>query len=726
MRMTIIPNRKSTTVGPQVDLPFDQLMRDYFEESVPLAEKTDAAAFCPATFVDPHGARTNANVDSIHALVLDIDGITPEEMADLRHKLKRVCHFMHPSFSWNRSAGKEAWRVVLPFETPVPGHQWKEVWQDYITTYFPYNDPVTSDPCRLFFLPSHPQTGRPEDFPEPSSNYTAPTIDAFDLRAALSDNARWATVLSGNKLPKAERHNIGMALTMELAKEYPLAREAQVAKLFTPSFVATYGPDDWQDRIEQHVLEPWRSARAKVQFETGRVPITEIARAMGVPANKIASRMIYRNGKFMYTYDAQLGRYQPMVTDRMNLHDFKTYLGTVDGVEFNKVTAKGAVMPKTAVEVLSDYSTNFNELAYRLGAKCPEFDEPSRTLVLPTAPLRGDLTPSREPVVEEWIEALAGKEHAEELTEWLARAPDLGLQSLLLVLTGPPASGKTAFARQVSRLWGSSHTPGARAMERFNFELRNSPLVLFDEGKPMGIHPREFLQWIREAAIEASTHIEQKHGLRARLEGYLRIIITSNYDTVFSSDHIDVNSAEGLARRVLSIEVPNESKGWLSARAQNPIPDDAVARHALWLNRERRPKLPQVGNGAKMARIIQHRSVTVDAIMRGVCLYLEGRVPMSLKEGHCPDLHIQGGEVYTRATFFLDNWDRLGLTELVGQRVTAAALGRALAGLSGGVLPIRTADGPRNMHRIPRQDIEAHLEANDYDEKKVLEALKSS
>lgn len=112
-------------------------------------KKEELPAWSPATF--DGDKLTNDNVVEISCAVFDVDGGVFWEY----HKLFRDYQYIaHTSFSHSNKLHK--WRLVIPFEKPVPSHLWNGAWEQSkrffydITTSFP--DEKCKDPRRFYFV----------------------------------------------------------------------------------------------------------------------------------------------------------------------------------------------------------------------------------------------------------------------------------------------------------------------------------------------------------------------------------------------------------------------------------------------------------------------------------------------------------------------------------------------------------------------------------------------
>jgi len=108
----------------------------------------DGRAWSPVTYL-PGTARGKANVDQVHALVLDVDhGPLPRDLLENRESVA------HTTFQSTPSA--ERWRVVLPLSRPVAGKDWPGFWLRANAFFGGCVDPATKDSSRIFYLPSCP------------------------------------------------------------------------------------------------------------------------------------------------------------------------------------------------------------------------------------------------------------------------------------------------------------------------------------------------------------------------------------------------------------------------------------------------------------------------------------------------------------------------------------------------------------------------------------------
>ena len=117
--------------------------------------KNYVGLFCPVDWTDLKGNRSKQQVAMVNAMVLDIDGVTPDVTEDILSRLSDMCYIAYTSIS-HRSPikdGLDAFRIIIPLDRPCTINEYKTVW-DAIEQCIPENDIQTKDPSRLWFLPS--------------------------------------------------------------------------------------------------------------------------------------------------------------------------------------------------------------------------------------------------------------------------------------------------------------------------------------------------------------------------------------------------------------------------------------------------------------------------------------------------------------------------------------------------------------------------------------------
>ena len=116
--------------------------------------KNDIHLWSPVRWDHPLvGARSEAKVKTVNALVLDLDGIKNKDK--ILSRLSAFCYNAHSTFS-NGSSLKRGYcfRIVLPLSRPVPKEEWPVFWREAVRLLCPECDPAAKDPARLWFVRS--------------------------------------------------------------------------------------------------------------------------------------------------------------------------------------------------------------------------------------------------------------------------------------------------------------------------------------------------------------------------------------------------------------------------------------------------------------------------------------------------------------------------------------------------------------------------------------------
>ena len=115
--------------------------------------KLDIKLWAPVQWNATVGSRSEDKVRSIHALVLDLDGIRDSE--SILTRLEGFTYNAHSTFS-NGSPLKKGhcFRVVLPLSRPVALKEWPHFWRAAIRELCPECDPAAKDPARFWYVPS--------------------------------------------------------------------------------------------------------------------------------------------------------------------------------------------------------------------------------------------------------------------------------------------------------------------------------------------------------------------------------------------------------------------------------------------------------------------------------------------------------------------------------------------------------------------------------------------
>lgn len=245
-------------------------------------ENKDGPAFSPVTYREGT-TRGKANVEAVHALVLDIDhaGEPPWDL------LERWEYVGHTTFQHTPAAPR--WRVVIPLSRPVSGTDWPGVWLRANAYFANCLDPSTKDSSRIFFFPSCPPGAEhlvrqqhaalldPDELPEVPVYAPPPRINNTAVRSYLGSWAARFTQAKCDQLALMPResgrnsacnriahllaglvadpsHNLGEDVVREGLLE-ACARNGLIAEDGERSVLATI-----ESGFESGIMRPWSPA----------------------------------------------------------------------------------------------------------------------------------------------------------------------------------------------------------------------------------------------------------------------------------------------------------------------------------------------------------------------------------------------------------------------------------------------------------------------------------
>lgn len=148
--------------GNMVDAPWNQI-KELFERH-DIREQKDGPNFWPVKLKDPskwelspkkHGSdqqsyRTNANVESISLVVLDLDQPGCKEKVEAN--FSDVEYILYSTHSYNEDQPYK-YRIILPLESPILAEEWEKNFN--ILASITDGDPSCKNLSRLYYFPSH-------------------------------------------------------------------------------------------------------------------------------------------------------------------------------------------------------------------------------------------------------------------------------------------------------------------------------------------------------------------------------------------------------------------------------------------------------------------------------------------------------------------------------------------------------------------------------------------
>ncbi len=346
--------------------------------------------------------------------------------------------------------------------------------------------------------------------------------------------------------------------------------------------------------------------------------------------------------------------------------------GLSEFIELDKVQ-DGEVIPKSANELLAVNGTQVHEVegaANYPGSIVKNIATSDAKLVVALYCLRRDIVAEYNERVDQWLIRFVGKEHIQDLRNWIGFALDFeGGPVCALSLSGPPSCGKKMLVRGLAECINTGAVAsGLDLVQRFTPALMKTPFLCVDEGLPSKVPGGiDIADQFRRATAGESLTLDVKFGDPITVFNPLRVIFTANnLETVRAiTSHRDLTPEDqaALGERIFHLDVMQEAadflaanggrrmtKGWIQGDSGEPS-DHVVAKHFLWLY-ENRPKealgtrlLMQGNLESDLMRDMRTQSGAAPLVIRTLIYMLESASKQNMK-----GLSIENGEAFVTAS----------------------------------------------------------------------------
>ena len=322
------------------------------------------------------------------------------------------------------------------------------------------------------------------------------------------------------------------------------------------------------------------------QDEVAAGVVAKAAEAMNIPPEELKKQAILYlpNGRHYYVFNEKTGGYAgPVASNGLLQRVSEGCTNLFNPADIYDLSPQGALSMRPLNEIIRDYGKPVTRVDRLAGLKYPLYDRLAETMVDGVWALR-ELEPAYNPLIDEWLKLLAGKEYS-DLLIWLATVTDTHRPNSCLYLRGPKAIGKSLLVDGLARLWGRKATRYRDVMSRFNDSFVNCPLVHLDEGLSDQTDSLRF----REFISEVEHVLETKGQPQFTVRGSARVIVTSNnVNALKINEPLNTDDIDAISSRIMWISAGSEAAEFLRKHqgrtlTEQWVEDDLIARHVLWL-----------------------------------------------------------------------------------------------------------------------------------------------
>lgn len=606
---------------------------------LPVEDKRAAPMWSPASF-DGRGMRAE-NVQYVDYLSLDFDGpknergeslgLDDDQIARITKARVGYATILHTTWSHGLH-DRVKLRVTWQLSRSVMPHEWRAFWTRAVAALglIGVADSNASDATRRFFVPCYEPSrrslykanvteGMALDVDAVLASAALPT-DEFPLAPAIVADATFddladlakrlrrqfpnrPTTIALNAIVRGDafampgnRDNALFQVCRDLVQHMPSYSAASVAELFTPSLnkMGSDAPTVWE--IEEKIRRA-QSDRAKALAAQSRNHSEREAerlrdsfdgdRSDAYTSEELHDRTTRRQPWIVqfentyWHYHCQRG-YLERSKEEAPLSVLTDFAPAIAAGHFvaSRPTEKGSDVRLSYPEVFTlNGGIKAEDVEYSYHARRTHYDPISRRLVIVTVEPR--VPAVYHAAIDGWI-SNAFPEHAHQVRQWLAMAPDLARPLVALFIRGEPGAGKSLFARAFAKLWGHESPVDARdALGTFPAQLIRNPLIFADETLPTDYRGDVRSEEIRRLISDRRRDVNRKHKPAIALDGCIRMIAAANNLTALSLKYgSNDDDRRAVIERFRFVEM-RRVEG-LSQYSEQII--ETLAEHAMWLH----------------------------------------------------------------------------------------------------------------------------------------------
>lgn len=482
-----------------------------------------------------------------------------------------------------------------------------------------------------------------------------------------------------NRFPYARPADVGVVFAGTMAKieEHDVANGHDV---YDPDFVErTFGglaASDLDAGLSKKALLRM-SVRGGLNTNYGESDLDRMGALAGVHRSSLTQRLILvGNGgsHWVLGENGYMGPYDASVLG----HQLRRYLTPFApaGVELFKQDKEGkwvAVPPK---QLTAKYGVGIDEVRADLRVSKSHLEHSTSEMTLvEAAGQHAVVEPVHHPDVDAFLRALSGDAQTYYCLFWaLVFYLDPACAICAIWLTGLPNIGKSLFTGAVGQLFKRGKpVSGDKGTQRFNASIAKCPVIRFEETAPKDSRGNTDLDILKRLVTESSHDLEPKGKEVRVLEGYLRVLLTSNnLDMVKPDRSLTDHDIDAIAQRIIHVDCSSDEQARKvkSVLARHPSEQwfkTLIPQHIAWMQTQREhPHAPpptgrlRTPAHADTIRTCLRRESgrTVDLILFFLA-FLERHLNANGDPGCCHGIIVRDGKLFTRQTSLSSNWGGL-------------------------------------------------------------------
>ena len=318
---------------------------------------------------------------------------------------------------------------------------------------------------------------------------------------------------------------------------------------------------------------------------------------------------------------------------------------------------------RTPAELVAEYGQSCYTIQFSTHLQQYNIDPSKQVLHAPLFP-HPVIVPEKSELVEGWFDACCADETPEKrkmLDRWVGWATDLSMPLSLLLLVGPPDTGKSLFAQALATYWNRPCATAEIVFDTFSGEdLCDSPVIFADE-----YFPGDKTMKLRSILSMKQHRLNRKYMQVATVLGHYRLVVTANNDSTLlgmQKQALNPDDLLAVAKRVFYLKLSEKAAEYLdkvgTERIKQMLESGEFARHAAYLKEQARFTQP-ARFGTRPDQHLMDK-VTIEGgvpstLMRWIVKYLT-RVPTEEKRTHFAMFKVKEGKVLLRLNVFETLW----------------------------------------------------------------------